>query len=129
MANGLGMKPAPGIRRGSVVNQINFFFLMIRRPPRSTLFPYTTLFRSNGKLDAQDTFTGSTAIQKLTSGPLSEEHTSELQLLADTASFRLLNIDLNIARANSGGTAQLDVALLSPSGLAAPPRGPSGPDS
>src|SRR2546421_4410263 len=31
-----------------------FFFLMIRRPPRSTLFPYTTLFRSAGRLeDAQ----------------------------------------------------------------------------
>src|ERR1035438_5583449 len=28
-----------------------FFFLMIRRPPRSTLFPYTTLFRSGGELD------------------------------------------------------------------------------
>src|SRR2546427_11108226 len=28
-----------------------FFFLMIRRPPRSTLFPYTTLFRSDGLLD------------------------------------------------------------------------------
>src|SRR6266436_776653 len=28
----------------------NFFFLMIRRPPRSTLFPYTTLFRSRGTL-------------------------------------------------------------------------------
>src|SRR3712207_8848350 len=27
---------------------MNFFFLMIRRPPRSTLFPYTTLFRSTG---------------------------------------------------------------------------------
>src|SRR2546430_13721057 len=27
-----------------------FFFLMIRRPPRSTLFPYTTLFRSEGRL-------------------------------------------------------------------------------
>src|SRR3712207_7594638 len=27
-----------------------FFFLMIRRPPRSTLFPYTTLFRSRGRL-------------------------------------------------------------------------------
>src|SRR2546427_2172285 len=27
-----------------------FFFLMIRRPPRSTLFPYTTLFRSKGLL-------------------------------------------------------------------------------
>src|SRR5260221_6493150 len=29
-----------------------FFFLMIRRPPRSTLFPYTTLFRSRGFADA-----------------------------------------------------------------------------
>src|SRR3712207_6960901 len=28
-----------------------FFFLMIRRPPRSTLFPYTTLFRSGGLLE------------------------------------------------------------------------------
>src|SRR3712207_8302873 len=28
----------------------SLFFLMIRRPPRSTLFPYTTLFRSNPKL-------------------------------------------------------------------------------
>src|SRR5260221_464420 len=28
------------------VGSIGFFFLMIRRPPRSTLFPYTTLFRS-----------------------------------------------------------------------------------
>src|SRR2546430_11357204 len=28
-----------------------FFFLMIRRPPRSTLFPYTTLFRSGGRPD------------------------------------------------------------------------------
>src|SRR5690349_24599028 len=27
-----------------------FFFLMIRRPPRSTLFPYTTLFRSHGRV-------------------------------------------------------------------------------
>src|SRR2546425_6189525 len=31
---------------------MSFFFLMIRRPPRSTLFPYTTLFRSVGDLDA-----------------------------------------------------------------------------
>src|SRR3989441_11168323 len=29
-----------------------FFFLMIRRPPRSTLFPYTTLFRSRGEIEA-----------------------------------------------------------------------------
>src|SRR6202049_3811183 len=31
----------------SVASAIFFFFVMIRRPPRSTLFPYTTLFRSN----------------------------------------------------------------------------------
>src|SRR4028118_2431487 len=31
----------------------SFFFLMIRRPPRSTLFPYTTLFRSHHDLGAQ----------------------------------------------------------------------------
>src|SRR5256885_16019201 len=30
-----------------------FFFLMIRRPPRSTLFPYTTLFRSGGEFNGQ----------------------------------------------------------------------------
>src|SRR5947208_13343033 len=30
---------------------MSFFFLMIRRPPRSTLFPYTTLFRSRGAED------------------------------------------------------------------------------
>src|SRR6266481_8361718 len=29
-----------------ILMQLSFFFLMIRRPPRSTLFPYTTLFRS-----------------------------------------------------------------------------------
>ena len=33
-------------RRTKEVTDVLFFFLMIRRPPRSTLFPYTTLFRS-----------------------------------------------------------------------------------
>src|SRR3712207_8836700 len=33
----------------SVTFVLFFFFLMIRRPPRSTLFPYTTLFRSPGR--------------------------------------------------------------------------------
>src|SRR3712207_7379041 len=33
-----------------------FFFLMIRRPPRSTLFPYTTLFRSGRALERHDRF-------------------------------------------------------------------------
>src|SRR2546427_6211351 len=30
---------------------LSFFFLMIRRPPRSTLFPYTTLFRSGAQMN------------------------------------------------------------------------------
>src|SRR3712207_9566802 len=78
----------------------SFFFLMIRRPPRSTLFPYTTLFRSKlwssasriygedmerlwGGIDPIE----SDRIQKLVDddtidlggGRRSEEHTSELQ--------------------------------------------------
>src|SRR6202051_5249078 len=55
------------------------FFLMIRRPPRSTLFPYTTLFRSLGgkvALDADEIAGG----QLHLGGRFrSEEHTSELQ--------------------------------------------------
>ena len=36
------------VRKGEKENKgMDFFFLMIRRPPRSTLFPYTTLFRSS----------------------------------------------------------------------------------
>src|SRR5688572_32516884 len=57
-----------------------FFFLMIRRPPRSTLFPYTTLFRSRKKASAEDSSSASRArpfpAAELTR---SEEHTSELQ--------------------------------------------------
>src|SRR3712207_8350183 len=43
---------------------IFFFFLMIRRPPRSTLFPYTTLFRSKGK-DRRIDFINQTGDMKL----------------------------------------------------------------
>src|SRR5215510_15902194 len=38
------------IQKKSPLSFIFFFFLMIRRPPRSTLFPYTTLFRSEDRL-------------------------------------------------------------------------------
>src|SRR3712207_8097311 len=37
---------------------VRFFFLMIRRPPRSTLFPYTTLFRSRGERPALSSAAG-----------------------------------------------------------------------
>src|SRR6266571_5525092 len=53
-----------------------FFFLMIRRPPRSTLFPYTTLFRS-AAADPRASPTGRR--QPRHAGGRSEEHTSELQ--------------------------------------------------
>src|SRR3712207_9384355 len=61
-----------------------FFFLMIRRPPRSTLFPYTTLFRSiMGLIAGVPTIIG-TWIGGFIYSPIaaiirSEEHTSELQ--------------------------------------------------
>src|SRR5687767_15707739 len=60
---------------------------MIRRPPRSTLFPYTTLFRSRPTL-AGDRQTRSERPPRHQAGrlehrhPRSEEHTSELQSLA-----------------------------------------------
>src|SRR2546422_4023269 len=59
-----------------------FFFLMIRRPPRSTLFPYTTLFRSRRKTWATAQVLRSVSGVQRTApcrGPRSEEHTSELQ--------------------------------------------------
>src|SRR5215475_15906134 len=54
-----------------------FFFLMIRLPPRSTLFPYTTLFRFScaTRGPAHRTRTG----RHRACAPRSEEHTSELQ--------------------------------------------------
>src|SRR2546426_5816829 len=78
----------------SDMGHIFFFFLMIRRPPRSTLFPYTTLFRSNsvrwpgaGKCARNpylfiflNTFKYVSAHETITLiNARSEEHTSELQ--------------------------------------------------
>src|SRR2546422_5161251 len=74
-----------------------FFFLMIRRPPRSTLFPYTTLFRSSAALSCQPQIRWrhpraldrrhAPALLRIACGcrlptrarGRSEEHTSELQ--------------------------------------------------
>src|SRR6267143_3984382 len=53
-----------------------FFFLMIRRPPRSTLFPYTTLFRSCRRWNCCWPRTRQSSAP---SSARSEEHTSELQ--------------------------------------------------
>src|SRR2546427_4607135 len=69
-----------------------FFFLMIRRPPRSTLFPYTTLFRSDprqlrppharwgkGMPDLHSDAAARDSAYAALSVSRSEEHTSELQ--------------------------------------------------
>src|SRR2546430_12249267 len=82
-----------------------FFFLMIRRPPRSTLFPYTTLFRSRDRtgdgsplvphLDRRCSRT-----EALYGGhpqPRSEEHTSELQSQSNLACRLLLEKKDNYA--------------------------------
>src|SRR2546425_8683774 len=79
---------------------VSFFFLMIRRPPRSTLFPYTTLFRSRVERSSPGDRGRRHASRRARAGPglhrclprlrltarvyrgRSEEHTSELQSLA-----------------------------------------------
>src|SRR5262249_61523654 len=79
----------------------SFFFLMIRRPPRSTLFPYTTLFRSSNMFaygqvespygsgqfikDLREHFSADDRVVTR-----SEEHTSELQSLTNLVCRLLL---------------------------------------
>src|SRR5258708_26050530 len=61
-------------------SRLPFFFLMIRRPPRSTLFPYTTLFRSPAvELGGRPGDGAVGARQRRHHPGRSEEHTSELQ--------------------------------------------------
>src|SRR3712207_9510487 len=81
---------------GMVLVHNSSFFLMIRRPPRSTLFPYTTLFRSDpDRLRSYSPYLYERGVRSLAGVPLvvegrtigalhvgsrrSEEHTSELQ--------------------------------------------------
>src|SRR5205823_12627981 len=60
-----------------------FFFLMIRPPPRSTLFPYTTLFRSVLPTGLGPSFIRARVVLlRVRARNRSEEHTSELQSLA-----------------------------------------------
>src|SRR5438046_9206102 len=84
----------------SVLLFFSFFFLMLRRPPRSTLFPYTTLFRSRRRCRSPPSRgpaggpTPSSASRTRPApsrpGPRSEEHTSELQSLTNLVCRLLL---------------------------------------
>src|SRR5436853_3837457 len=93
-----------------------FFFLMIRRPPRSTLFPYTTLFRSADLVPARtvgvrrlgprggSTPFGATIRANATflrDCPRSEEHTSELQSLRHLVCRLLLEKKKQIKQMNA----------------------------
>src|SRR6266704_2510638 len=72
-----GFSVTPSHCFGLLVLCFFFFFLMIRRPPRSTLFPYTTLFRSKGRYPIWIVRPATTSYWRRPSR--SEEHTSELQ--------------------------------------------------
>src|SRR5204862_7302078 len=85
----------------SVHAQLYFFFLMIRQPPRSTLFPYTTLFRSvehaTGALLAVPALERVVVVLGADADEIaarvdlrSEEHTSELQSRRDLVCRLLL---------------------------------------
>src|SRR3712207_7165775 len=102
-----------------------FFFLMIRRPPRSTLFPYTTLFRSHHQLHllgrGEAPLAGRALATPTDAGPVvgdpgvehlgvgvparSEEHTSELQ------SRQYLVCRLLLEKKNNGGVVLRDTLV------------------
>src|SRR3712207_8041921 len=75
-----------------------FFFLMIRRPPRSTLFPYTTLFRSADEShgDREQHAHGDAAAEPLHRGA---EEEAELRVRLDRKSTRLNSSHANISYA------------------------------
>src|SRR5256885_12337139 len=98
-----------------------FFFLMIRRPPRSTLFPYTTLFRSPRRMPDTE--------QERRPGALphhapdepeqarSEEHTSELQSPCNLVCRLLLEKKKNLllpSTISAGGSFYRIHCLLTP---------------
>src|SRR3712207_8836818 len=81
---------------------ISFFFLMIRRPPRSTLFPYTTLFRSLVSSDnPQEKLKGFTkALHEMFALSRSTKHMIQRQLgRLDRKSTRLNSSHANISYA------------------------------
>src|SRR2546425_6780482 len=80
------------------------FFLMIRRPPRSTLFPYTTLFRSKSRPERGLRLRAPCEAEVQQFFPArSEEHTSELQSLA------YLVCRLLLEKKNTRGSAALQM--------------------
>src|SRR2546428_4031895 len=87
---------------------------MIRRPPRSTLFPYTTLFRSAHDIRPVDVFHGRVgreiqASELRREAPRSEEHTSELQSRSDLVCRLLLEKKKNKDSLHDRGILLIDL--------------------
>src|SRR5215813_14740422 len=88
-------------------SRLMFFFLMIRRPPRSTLFPYTTLFRASTETAGRRSCSPSSC--RASAPRRSEEHTSELQsrphlvcrLLLEKKTSTLHPLHLSIKKTNN----------------------------
>src|SRR5437016_11926240 len=100
-----------------------FFFFMIRRPPRSTLFPYTTLFRSRSLCSVSLKVCSSVmslsisctevVVARCSTELRSEEHTSELQSLTNLVCRLLLEKKKKVKQAGDGGT-ETGVAVRAP---------------
>src|SRR5256885_3715434 len=88
---------------------------MIRRPPRSTLFPYTTLFRSSipriapfRKMFSRPVSSGWNPVPTSSRLPRSEEHTSELQSPCNLVCRLLLEKKKNKADKNAGQGSEME---------------------
>src|SRR5258706_259104 len=81
-----------GVSNESKTVTVPFFFLMIRRPPRSTLFPYTTLFRSSAEQDAA-IGTGASA-----TGTITNDDTASLSISAPSITESDVNQTVSLDR-------------------------------
>src|SRR5688572_31603617 len=102
----------------SACNSSPLFFLMMRRPPRSTLFPYTTLFRSAGTRRKDQRRPGRSEAPLFPPRPAvrssvrrSEEHTSELQSQSNLV-CRLLLEQKNNQKLRDHGTVLKIIVIL-----------------
>src|SRR6266478_9367971 len=101
-----------------------FFFLMIRRPPRSTLFPYTTLFRSFADVQTADMLhlprpTIQGGKPQITAAPGSPELKAYVETLVNRAQkLRTSRIDPSVDNmlkiTGDGRKAALDMRLVNP---------------
>src|SRR2546430_10524922 len=82
-----------------------FFFLMIRRPPRSTLFPYTTLFRSTAR-EVKRSRARERECRPRGEETRSEEHTSELQSQSNLVCRLLLEKKKDLSPLHAAGSSR-----------------------